>query len=241
MAQSFDVVFVGLFCFRIDDRKVVMPDARIPVDPNPPFTPFLVVDPKDIDTSSGWGGNDPARTAQGIYILDKCTIQITKATETGVLDPTQFNDNAAKLHNIDNSFAFDPGSTDIITTINLGRGTLTLRKRPDQDANAARLRVNHEGDIFVTVVVQGEAEARVLELRPGSSVAIVNLPLPPIGEAGTGDPSEEFGKIAVERTFDAPSGIKVPGMPAIGENYQVFKIKDLNLISIEPASCCPPP
>jgi hypothetical protein len=239
---TFDVLFVGLFCFRKTAHSAVMPDATHPADPTiPPLIPFLVVDPRDIDDSSGWEGNDPKLTAEGIYTFDKCTIDITKATEDGTLDATQHYTNVAKLHDIDKTFAYDDGSTDIITTINLGQGTLELLRRPDQDnANVSRLRVAYGGDIFVTVAVEGEANPRVLQLKPRSAVAIANLPLGPLDPSFTGNPSKEFGAIAVSRTFDSPSPIHVPGMPAIGGNYQVFKV-GLSIIASGPGGCCPPP
>jgi hypothetical protein len=239
---SFDVLFLGLFCFRKADREAVMPDASHPTDPTiPPLTPFLVVDPKDIEDSSGWQGNDPKLTALGIYTFGKCTIDITKATEEGTLDTTQHDANVAKLHVLDPTFYFDAGNPDIITTINIGQGTLELLRRPNQDdANVSRLRVDYGGDIFVTVAVLGEANPRILQLKPRSAVALANSPLDALDPSQTGNPSKEFGKIAVDRTFNAPAHIHVPGMPAIGADYQVFKV-GLSILAIGPGGCCPPP
>ena len=241
---TFDVLFLGLFCFRIKAHTAVMPDARHPADPTiPPLIPFLVVDPKDIEDRSGWEGNDPKLTADGIYTFGKCTIDITAATENGTLHATQHDVNVKKLHDIDDTFDYDDGSTDIITRINLGQGTLELLRRPDQDnANVSRLRVDYGGDIFVTVTVEGEANPRILKLKPRSAVAIANLPLGPLDTSFTGssNPSKEFGKIAVSRTFDASSPLHVPGMPAIGANYQVFKL-GLSILASGPGGCCPPP
>jgi hypothetical protein len=238
---GFDVLFVGLFCFKKDARQAVMPDGRTPDDPAiPPYIPFLVVDPKDIQSSSGWDGNDPARTAQGIYTFGKCTISITRIADVGPIDTSQHDKNVAKLAEIDTGFNFN-SSGEIITTIPFQQGTLELLRRPDQDnANVTRLTVDYDGDIAVSIHVDGEPNARILNLKPRSAVAIANLPLPPVKALQNGNPAKLFGKIATSGTFNSPNPIHVPGMPAIGANYQVFKV-GLDISASGPGGCCPPP
>lgn len=238
-AKSFDVLFVGLICFRKDDRYAVLPDGRAPDDPGiPPHTPFLVVDPDKVTASSGWEGNDPAHTAKGVYTFGNCTIRITKATEGGgTLDATQHDPNVFKLWNADPAFEFATVGAQIITWIPIRQGKLELLRRPDSDANVSRLRVEHDGDVTVTVIEGGAT--RVLVLEPGTDVAIANLPLS-VNASHTGNPSKLYGRIARSGTVNIGKPDHVPGMPALGRGYQVFKI-GLPSIFTPLSGCCPPP
>lgn len=246
--SHFDVLFVGLFCFKRFERVAVMPDGRVPDDPLvQSHQPFLVVDPKDVIAaqSSGWGANDPALTAKGIYTFSKCTIDITKATTDGDLDATQHDADVPKLPAIDPSFEFATSGASIIAEINLGQGTLEFLRRPDRNSieegigTVTRLRVSYDDEIFVTVAVEGETQPRFLALKPGSDVAIVNgfLETDP---AKTGDPLKLFKKIAKSGTFTPVHPLVTPSVPVISGSYQVFKIK-LPIVIASGPGCCPPP
>lgn len=247
----FDVLFVGLICFKRQERVAVMPDGRAPDDPSvQAHYPFLVVDPKDMikAESSGWDGNDPAHTQQGIYTFSKCTIQITKATTKVGGGPVadQHDAQIPKLVDIDSSFEYATTGASIIATISLGQGTLEVLRRPDHKSqdrgvgSVTRLRVPHNDKTFVTVTVEGEAQPRVLALEPGGDVAIVNGYLAE-DPAKTGDPMTLFKKIAKNGTFSVNTPpVLGPSVPVIGENYQVFKI-NLPIKIADNPGCCPPP
>lgn len=238
MANSFDVLFLGLFCFKRRDRVAVMPDARVTGDSTiPPHIPFLVIDPRDITDSSGWQGNDPNLMAQGIYVLDKCTISITKATVDGPLDASQHDTNIFKIALADGSFQFDAGG-DIIATIRIGQGKLELLRRPDANANVTRLRVQHDGEIVVTIQSEEGSGTSDVTMKPGSDVSIVNLPLA-FDASKHGDPGQLYRKITTSHSIAVPGPFHVPGMPAVGKNYEVFKIGLAKLV-IAGIGCCPP-
>lgn len=242
----FDVLFVGPFCFKKEERVAVMPDGRQPGSDIQAHEPFLVVDPKDVNTAgtTGWNTNDPARTAKGIYTFSTCTIDITKATTEGVLETSQHDADVPLAVVLDSSFAFE-GGAGVITTIKLGQGTLEFLRRPDRPSSeqgigtVSRLRVQHDGDVIVTVHVEGEENARVLALKPGSDVAIVNGFLT-VDSSKTGDAHQLFGKITESGTFTpGESAPSLNDLPVIGGNYEVFKI---NLpFLVPPVGCCPPP
>ena len=249
--SHFDVLFVGLICFKKYDRVAVMPDGTAPDDPLvQAHYPFLVVDPKDVieAESSGWNGNDPARTKQGIYTFSKCAIEITKATTkvAGGLDAGQHDLEVPKLVDIDSSFKYATTGASIIATIILGQGTLEVLRRPDHRSrdrgvgSVTRLRVTHDDKVFVTLTVEGEAQPRVLALKPGGDVAIVNGYLDE-EPAKTGDPMTLFNKIAKNGTFSVNTPpVLGPSVSVIGENYQVFKI-NLPIKIADNPGCCPPP
>jgi len=228
----FDVLFVGLFCFKRDARLAVMPDGTQPDDPTiPPHVPFLVVDPEGVNTdqSSGWDGNDPALTADGIYTFGKCTIDITKATTRGDLDAEQHDEHVFNLVDADKSYRFAGAGAKTIAEIVIGQGTLKLFKRPDANSVArdagtvSRLRVSHDGDIVVTVAVEGEQNPRILALKPGTDIAIANSLLA-LDPEKTGDPFALFGRIAKSGTIERREPVRLQRVPAIGGNYQVFRL-----------------
>lgn len=244
----FDVLFVGLFCFKKVPRVAVMPDATSPEDDEiAPHVSFLVVDPKDVVASSGWDG-DPDDLEDGIYMFPKCTIAITKATAPGELETKQHDDNVFRLVDADNTFQFAGANAKIITEIPLGQGTLELFKRPGKGAGAkgttvSRLRVRHGGDIFVTVAVEGEQQPRILALKPRTDIAIANFALA-FDPDKTGDPFQLFGGIAEEGKITPPPQFNLPNVDVIPADYQVFKIG----LPIGEGSgsggttgCCPPP
>jgi hypothetical protein len=243
--RFFDVLFVGPFCFKKDDRVAVMPDGRQPDDDDvQPHEPFLVVDPKDVnpDGTSGWEAND--RTAKGIYAFSKCAITITKATSEGPFDATQHHETIPKAIVIDPSFEYgDNWGAGVVATIKLGQGTLEFLRRPDRRSidqgigTVSRLRVPHEGDVVVTLTASGEPP-RVLALKPGSDVAIVNGFLD-VDPSKTGNGLGVFGKITAKGTFTPGKPRVEPDVPVIGANYQVFKMH-LPFV-VDGIGCCPPP
>lgn len=245
----FDVLFVGLFCFRKNARVAVMPDGREPEDDKiPPHVPFLVVDPKGVVASSGWDPT-PGDPEDGIYRFGKCSIDITRATARGKLDAAQHDDSVFKLVDADESFQFAGANARIIAEIPLGQGTLELFLRPgakSSSRNAAtvsRLRVRHDGDIFVIVAVKGEQQPRVLALKPGTDIAIANAILDH-DPARTGNPFNLFGHIAKEGKITPPPDFASPNVPEIPGDYQVFKISTPigeGSSNNGNTGCCPPP
>lgn len=248
----FDVLFVGLFCFKKNDRLAVIPDGTNPEDDEiPPHVPFLVVDPKDVVASSGWDDNPADLTADGIYTFGKCTIAITKATAPGTLNAKQHDASVFRLVDADNSYQFAGANAKIITAIPLGQGTLELFRRPgagngSKDATTvSRLRVRHDGDVFVTVAVEGGQQPRLLALKPGTDIAIANSILE-FNPAKKGDPFKLFGRIAKGGQIKEPDQNKIepPKVAPISADYQIFKIG----IPIGEGTgtgggtgCCPPP
>lgn len=246
----FDVLFVGLFCFKKAARLAVMPDGTQPDDQTiPPHIPFIVVDPTAVkpDQTKGWDDNDAALSADGIYLLRKCTIDITKATTRGDLDAEQHNQNVRNLVDADKNFRFDETGAKTIAEIVLGQGTLELFKRPDADSVArdagtvSRLRVPHDGDVVVTVAIEGEQSPRILALKPGTDVAIANSVLA-LDPAKTGDPFALFGRIAQGGKVAPKQRLRPPRVPAISANYQIFKLGRPvgDGSGSGGASCCPP-
>jgi hypothetical protein len=127
----------------------------------------------------------------------------------------------------------------------LGQGTLEFLRRPDRPSieegigTVSRLRVSHDDEIFVTVAVEGEPQPRVLALKPGSDVAIVNGLLE-TDPAKTGDPLTLFKKIAKSGTFTLVKSLVEPSVPVISGSYQVFKIKLPIKIASDPGCSSPP-
>ena len=248
----FDVLFVGLFCFKKLDRVAVMPDGTKPEDQTiPPHVPFLVVDPASVDAaqSSGWDGNDANLTEEGVYTIGKCTIDITKATTPGVLDATQHDKYVFNLINADKSYKFAGDAAKTIAEIKIGQGTLELFRRPNAQQVAtdggtvSRLRVAHDGDIRVTVAIDGEQNPRILALKPGTDVAVCNSVLDDDLEK-TGNPFKLYGQIAKSGTITPPGKSATPRVPAIGANYQVFKLSHPvgdGSSGGGTSGCCPPP
>jgi hypothetical protein len=226
----FDVLFVGLFCFKKDDRVAVMPDGREPEDQSvQPHIPFLVVDPKDVVASSGWDDNPADLTEDGIYTFGKCTIAITKATAPGTLEAEKHHKNVFPLAAADPEYKFAEANAKIITAIPLGQGTLELFRRPglaagSKDATTVtRLRVRHEDDIFVTVKVEGEPEARVLALKPRTDIAIANSFIE-FDPEKKGKPFQLFGRIAKDGHINVPEEFSIPKVPPLPGSYQIFRV-----------------
>jgi hypothetical protein len=242
----FDVLFVGLFCFKKRDRVAVMPDGREPDDETiAPHIPCLVVDPGCVneEETSGWEDNDPELTDDGIYTFGKCTVDITKATTRGDLDATQHDENVFNLVKADKSYRFAGAAAKTITEIPIGQGTLELFRRPNLDATVSRLRVPHDGDIFVTVTVEGEDQPRVLALKPGTDFAIANSTLE-FDPDKTGDAFLLFGRIARSRRITPPARFQPPRVPVIPGHYHVFRIgRPIGEGSGTGGGtgCCPPP
>lgn len=229
----FDVLFVGLFCFKKQDRLAVMPDGTQPDDPTvPPHVPFFVVDPKGVDASKTIGWPTSTLTDEGIYRFAKCTIDITKATTPGVLHSSQHDDddNGLNLVDADKTYQFAGAGAKTIAEIRLGQGTLEMLRRPDAESVArdsgtvSRLRVPHDGEIIVTVAVEGESKPRILALKPGTDIAIANSLLE-LDPSKKGNPFTLFGRIAKTGKVDPPSSVPRSKLPVISGNYQVFKIK----------------
>lgn len=250
----FDVLFAGLFLFKKKDHVAVMPDGREPDDDRiPPHVPFLVVKPDAVKAgeTTGWEGNDAADTEDGIYRLDNCTIEITKATTPGDLDASQHDTNIVNLRDVDGTYQFAGNEAQIITQITIGQGTLELFRRPNAQGQSSdtvtvsRLRVPHDGDIFVTVKFNDENEPRILALQPGTDVAIANAILD-FDPAKTGNAFGLFGRVTKGGQINVPQEFQMPGVPALPNpmQYQIFQLG----IPIGEGSgsgggggCCPPP
>ena len=196
--------------------------------------PFFVVDPKgvDADKSSGWDANETNLTKDGIYTFAKCSIDITKATTPGNLDSAQHDDDKIGLNLVDadKSFVFAGAAAKTIAEIRIGQGTLEMLRRPDAKSVArdsgtvSRLRVPHDGNIVVTVAVEGEEKPRILALKPGTDIAVCNSLLD-LDPAKTGNPFTLLGRIAKTGKVKPPADFRDSRLPVISANYQVFKIK----------------
>jgi len=190
--SSFDVLFVGLVCFLNGDpkrRTVLLPNGTVPPNEDiEPHFPYVIVDPETIVDRQGWDAADPVQefTDIGMFRLPKCTLHISGTEGRGSLEAADHDTELPSLADADPKVRIDEGKADAIARMTIGNGTLRAFRRPNRDDEEAAstdvaivsvLSVDYDGEIEVRVA--SDAGNRLLRLKPGTDVAIVNLAVPP--------------------------------------------------------------
>jgi hypothetical protein len=244
----FDVLYAGLVCFQKNNRAVLMPDGTNPLDKTvPEHWPMIIVDPGSVTNSVGWGNNLKNHTANGIYDLEKCQIEITVATTPGQLVTTQHDANVLNLWDSDNSFQPAQSPNAIVRTT-VGTGTLELFRRPgggggDNISTISRLRVPHNGTITITVQFDSEASPRTLDLQPLTDIALANVAYPR-NIKKKGNDFLIYGQLAQSGTITPPASLNAPKVSVITKNYQIFHLSvpvNDGGAMCGTSGCCPPP
>jgi hypothetical protein len=190
--SSFDVLFVGLVCFLNSGprkRRVLLPNGTTPPnDDIEPHFPYVIVKPEAILDQRGWDAPDPVQefTDIGMFRLPKCDLYVSEVDGRGSLDPRDHDAELPSLAGADPKVRIDEGKADAIARMTIGNGTLRAFRRPNRNevdaastdvAIVSVLSVEYDGEIEVKVV--SDAGDRLLRLKPGTDVAIVNLAVPP--------------------------------------------------------------
>jgi hypothetical protein len=241
----FDVLYVGLVCFQKKSRVVLMPDGTNPPANVPEHWPYIVVDPGGVNQNFGWPID--SFTKKGIYVLEKCQIDITVATAPGQLDATHHDTNVLNLWDADHSFEPAANPNAIVRT-KVGTGTLALFRRPgggtgDNIATISRLRVPYNGVITLAAKFDAEANPRSLVLHPLTDIALANVAYP-LDSTKKGNDYLIYGQLAKSGTIKPPVRPKAPKVDVLSADYQIFKVSipvgDGGAMC-GTSGCCPPP
>lgn len=186
--MSYSVQFVGLVCFYREhgSRLALLPDGRDPGDGIAPHQATIIIEPTDIESTSGW--EDAEGVARGNFTLSPCEIVIAGADAPGTLDTSAHDGLLPQLRQIDPNFEIDPARAQTVAKLRIQQGTLTAYQIPGGSAVISQLDVPHEGSVRITVKPDDGSAERTIVARPGAEIAVANM-----ARAYDEPPSEENG------------------------------------------------
>lgn len=172
--MSYKVIFLGLVCFYREHgaRLALLPDGRSPGKGIDPHHGTIRVSEDAILGSSGWDGD---AIEDGVFPLSPCEIIVDDVGVPGTLDKEEHDRRLPQLRQIDPNFEIDPARAQTIARMRIARGTLRARRMPDGEAVVSQLKVDHDGEITITVKPDDGSAERSIRLRAGTEIMVANM------------------------------------------------------------------